>query len=186
MEATCDRKSSTIVPYCYRYDYHYILLKEMVRYCPDAMIKIEPFPEPEYFYQPGDIVIGKCLNHFPWPGVIHSFYGYDEDEVQVYQVDFFQEKSYAFLETYLITPLSDHAIRRMRAKSYEDDAIRNAIMKALRQAECALRQLKLAITGDHKQEERFRRMYHPEVELDFYVLEDVESFPNRTQQRSNL
>jgi hypothetical protein len=133
------------------------------------MIKIEPFPEPEYFYHPGDIVIGRCLSHYPWPGVIRSFYGYDEDEVQVYQVDFFQEKSYALLETYLITPLSDHVIKKMRTR-YHD---RPAIVKAMRKAERALNALKLAVTGDPKQEERFQRMYHPEVELDCHIFEDV-------------
>lgn len=111
------------------------------------MIKVEPFPEPEYFYQPGDIIAGRCLGHFPWPGVIRSFYGYDEDEVQVYKVDFFQEKSFAFLETYLITPLSDHVIRRMKTRYHES----RGIMKALVQAERALRELELAVAGDPRQ-----------------------------------
>lgn len=47
----------------------------------------------------GDIVIGRCKDHDPWPAVITNFCGYDEDEVQVYRVDFFVEKSYANLET---------------------------------------------------------------------------------------
>ena len=89
--------------------------------------------------------------------------------MQVYKVDFFQEKSYALLETYLITPLSDHVIRRMKAKYHESGGIEKALVKAER----ALRELKLAVTGDPKQEERFRRMYHPEVEMDCHIFEDV-------------
>jgi hypothetical protein len=76
--------------------------------------------------------------------------------VQVYNVDFFQEKSYAFLETYLITPLSEHIIRKMRSRYHDDPAI----MKALMKAERALRELKVAVAGDPRQEERFRHMYH--------------------------
>lgn len=53
------------------------------------MIKVEPQADPECFYVKGDIVIGRCLNQPPWPAVVSSFCGYDEDEVQVYRVDFF-------------------------------------------------------------------------------------------------
>jgi hypothetical protein len=42
-------------------------------------IKIEPQPEPLLFYEPGDIVIGKCKNNPPWPAVVRGFLGYDED-----------------------------------------------------------------------------------------------------------
>lgn len=112
------------------------------------MIKVEPFQDPEYFYSEGDIVIGRCHNHLPWPGVIRSFFGYDEDEVQVYTVDFFDEKSYAYLETYLITPLSEHVIKKMKTKY----RLHRGIMKALAKAEKALKELKLAVNGNPKRE----------------------------------
>jgi hypothetical protein len=49
------------------------------------------------FYEVDDLVVGRCQNNIPWPAIITHFKGYDEDEVQVFTVDFIGTHSYAHL-----------------------------------------------------------------------------------------
>jgi len=73
-------------------------------------IKVEPVGGQKYFYQEGDLVLGRCRNSISWPGTINSFIGFDEEEVQVFKVNFIGYNGYACLESYLIEPLSKRNI----------------------------------------------------------------------------
>lgn len=86
----------------------------MERKATQKVIKVEPIRDENLFYEPGDILLGKCQKSPLWPCVIERFMGYDEEEVQVYYVRFLSTVYGANLETYNLLPVTKFKLERIK------------------------------------------------------------------------
>ena len=119
------------------------------------------------FYESGDVLLGKCEDSPPWPCIISHFLGYDEEEVQIYQVNFLATLEVANLETYNLTPVTKLKLDRMRQESQLSRKTRssnqNYYYRSIRQAELKILALKEEAKKDLTKMDRFIKLYNQET-----------------------
>lgn len=119
--------------------------------------------------------MAKCgVRSSLWPCVVRSFLGYDEEEVQVYSVDFIGTKDYANLETYNLIPITREKLERMKRRPNRMFRHEN-YMLALKEAEIKIEELKKDAHIDNSKMTRFLKLYcsDPDPRANFIQVEKI-------------
>jgi hypothetical protein len=99
------------------------------------------------------------MNEAPWPCKISRFLGYDEDEVQIYQVDFLASRDIANLESFNLLPITQEKLERMKKQRDGRYAKNPAYLLALRLAAQKIKQAKENADKDPRKRPRFLSLY---------------------------
>jgi hypothetical protein len=146
------------------------------------VIKVEPVKEEPLFYENGDVVLGRCRNTPIWPCIVQKFLGYDEEEVQVYQVTFLGSNFEANLETYNLIPITKTKLDRMKKnRIYRGSrgVDQTSYMKAIREAEIRIERYKRAVDKDYFSMGRFLKLYcsDSDTHQTFIEVERIKQLP---------